>query len=200
MSSEELERLAGSAHLYVRANVAQRSDLPEHLVKRLAGDKHKDVRRAVVGRPDLPRDVIERLAGDGDEWVRAAIVRRPGLPSEWRGIVLIRRLCEVRLARCRGRGRSRRGGELRPACRRGPDLDRRTSFLNGPRAEHEPGTPAGSDQSSCFSVLGSDTRPSGAEARRHRTEVPGGGLAQGPPSTVTTLLRVLGGHRSLSSR
>lgn len=89
--------LANSEYQRVRANIANREEVPSKIIKMLSQDEDSYyVRQTIASRPSLPLDIIKTLAKDKHILVRIEIAKRQDLPVELAEDMLMNDDIEVR--------------------------------------------------------------------------------------------------------
>ena len=89
--------LANSEYQRVRANIANREEVPSKIIKMLSQDEDSYyVRQTIASRPSLPLDIIKTLAKDRHMLVRIEIAKRQDLPVELAEDMLMNDDIEVR--------------------------------------------------------------------------------------------------------
>lgn len=74
-NKQDLEEFARHLNLSVRLAVAQRSNLPEHLVRLLAEDSCYAVRIEIALKTNTP-ELVEKFFNDDNQFVKDAIIYR----------------------------------------------------------------------------------------------------------------------------
>lgn len=79
---EALRPHIGHPHPYLRAAIADRTDLPADLLTVLAGDGDDEVRASVAANPACPVPVLRTLADDPSTTVRRGVALNPQVPLD----------------------------------------------------------------------------------------------------------------------